>query len=245
MRLASHGRAAYGQTARRALHPRLHLRETGAKPGVPTVAPVDVVLLRWPLEHDRRNELHRAGQPLLLLVEDGTDPPVAASELEDWIRVPARRATCRRGSRVCGLEPSRGAAAPELDLDGVLRLDGSWVALPPVEARLTGALLDRFGAVVSRDALAKAGWPDGAPGRNALDVHMLRLRRRVAPLALVIRTVRSRGYLLERLPDPGRRRRPDVQVVSAESRPRRPMAMRTAPSSKPLSDGRGPFRRIR
>jgi DNA-binding response OmpR family regulator len=82
----------------------------------------------------------------------------------------------------------------------VLRLDGRWVSLPPVEARLTGALLDRYGAVVSRESLAKAGWPDGAPGRNALDVHMLRLRRRVASLTLAIRTVRSRGYLLERAP---------------------------------------------
>ena len=59
------------------------------------------------------------------------------------------------------------------------------------------AMLDRLGAVVTRDALSRAGWPDGAPGRNALDVHVLRLRRRVAPLGLVIRTVRSRGYLLE------------------------------------------------
>jgi DNA-binding response OmpR family regulator len=50
---------------------------------------------------------------------------------------------------------------------------------------------------VSRDALARAGWPDGAPGRNALDVHVLRLRRRLVPVGLVIRTVRSRGYLLE------------------------------------------------
>lgn len=200
MRLASHGRAAYGQLPRRALHPWLHLRETESKPVVLTVAPVDVVLLRWPLEHDRRNELHRAGQPLLLLVEDGTAPPVAASELEDWIRVPAEEGDLQ--ARVEGLRAraSRGAMAPELDLDGVLRLDGRWVALPPVEARLTGALLGRFGAVVSRDSLAKAGWPDGAPGRNALDVHMLRLRRRVAPLALAIRTVRSRGYLLERAP---------------------------------------------
>ena len=74
---------------------------------------------------------------------------------------------------------------------------GAWVSLPPVEARLTRLLLDRFGAVVSREALAKAGWPDGAPGRNALDVHVLRLRRRLAEVGLAIRTVRSRGYLLE------------------------------------------------
>jgi DNA-binding response OmpR family regulator len=167
-----------------------------------TVAPVDVVLLRWPFERDRREELDRAGQPRLLLVEDGTAPPVAASHLEDWIRVPAQEGDLQ--ARVEGLRArvAHGAAAPELDLDGVLRLDGAWVALPPVEARLTGALLDRFGAVVSRDALARAGWPDGAPGRNALDVHMLRLRRRVASLTLAIRTVRSRGYLLERVPTP-------------------------------------------
>jgi DNA-binding winged helix-turn-helix (wHTH) protein len=59
-------------------------------------------------------------------------------------------------------------------------------------------MLERYGAVVSRDALSRAGWPQGAPGRNALDVHVLRLRRRLAPIGLVIRTVRSRGYLLER-----------------------------------------------
>lgn len=43
----------------------------------------------------------------------------------------------------------------------------------------------------------RAVWPGQAPGRNALDVHILRLRRRLLPLGLAIRTVRSRGYLLE------------------------------------------------
>jgi DNA-binding winged helix-turn-helix (wHTH) protein len=66
-----------------------------------------------------------------------------------------------------------------------------------VEARLTAALIERFGAVVSREQLARSGWPKGAPGRNALDVHVLRLRRRIGPLGLAIKTVRSRGYLLE------------------------------------------------
>ena len=59
------------------------------------------------------------------------------------------------------------------------------------------SLLARFGTVVSREQLARAGWPGGAPGRNALDVHVLRLRRRIGPVGLVIKTVRSRGYLLE------------------------------------------------
>jgi DNA-binding response OmpR family regulator len=45
--------------------------------------------------------------------------------------------------------------------------------------------------------LRKRAWPDGLPSRNALDVHMVRLRRRIAELSLEIRTVRSRGYLLQ------------------------------------------------
>ena len=64
--------------------------------------------------------------------------------------------------------------------------------------RVTG---DPLLLVVSRDALARAGWPDGASGRNALDVHVLRLRRRLRDVRLAIRTVRSRGYLLEPVED--------------------------------------------
>jgi DNA-binding winged helix-turn-helix (wHTH) protein len=58
-------------------------------------------------------------------------------------------------------------------------------------------LVDRFGAVVGRETLARRAWPDGTPTRNALDVHMLRLRRRIAQLGVEVRTVRSRGYLMQ------------------------------------------------
>lgn len=159
---------------------------------------MEVVRLRWPAEEARRAELRAAAVPRILLVDSGTPPPVASDELEDWIRIPADELDLR--ARVAALELRSGAqqfVEPLLDEDGVLRVGRAWVPLPPVEARLTAALLDRFGAVVSRDALARAGWPDGAPGRNALDVHVLRLRRRLVPVGLVIRTVRSRGYLLE------------------------------------------------
>ena len=44
---------------------------------------------------------------------------------------------------------------------------------------MADSLVQRFGAVVARDALARAGWPGSSPGRNALDVHVLRLRRRL------------------------------------------------------------------
>ena len=125
--------------------------------------------------------------------------PVVVDCLEDWVRLPATDDDIDARSRsILQRASSHVYARPLLDPDGVLRSGDDWVSLPPVEARLMAALLDRFGAVVSRDQLARAGWPAGAPGRNALDVHMLRVRRRIAPLSLVIKTVRSRGYLLER-----------------------------------------------
>jgi DNA-binding winged helix-turn-helix (wHTH) protein len=176
----------------------VHGGETDSKRSFFTFAAVDVVLLRWPLERERRDRLEREGRLRLLLVEGDTAAPVAADCLEDWIRVPADEVDVR--SRIDGLTLRHTAHRndlPNLDRDGVLRFGGAWVSLPPVEARLMGALVGRFGAVVSRDQLARAGWPEGAPGRNALDVHVLRLRRRISPLGLAIKTVRSRGYLLE------------------------------------------------
>jgi hypothetical protein len=159
---------------------------------------MEVALVQWPAEQERREQLRRAGQPRLLLVERGA-PPIPVDQLEDWIRLPANDLDLRiRVEALRRRTAAAGACGPLLDDDGVLRVGGRWVSLPPVEARLTAALLERFGAVVSRDALARSAWPGGAPGRNALDVRVVRLRRRLSPLRLAIRTVRSRGYLLER-----------------------------------------------
>jgi len=159
---------------------------------------VDVALVPWPREDAKRERLATDGRPRLLLVEDGVQPPHVEDPLEDWVRLPAADHDVRaRVDTLAARARERHAELPTMDADGVARHRGVWVSLPPVEARLTRALLDRLGAVVSRDALARAGWPGGAPGRNALDVHVLRLRRRLLPLALTIRTVRGRGYLLE------------------------------------------------
>ena len=155
--------------------------------------------MRWPAEAPRRQRLVAEEQPRLLLVEGDATPPEAVDCLEDWMRVPVDEAelAVRLGALAVRAAAHLAPHQPDLDDDGVLRRGRNWVALPPVEARLISAMLDRLGAVVSREALARAGWPEGAPGRNALDVHVLRLRRRLAPVGLVIRTVRSRGYLLE------------------------------------------------
>lgn len=175
---------------------------------------MDVTMLRWPEEAGRRRSISQSRMPRLLLVADGEDPPPVDDCLEDWIRVPAAEsevqaridALAARGQAHSangngnGHEQPAGPTTPEIDDFGVLRLHGAWVALPPLEARLAEALLERMGAVTSRETLVRAGWPAGAPGRNALDVHVLRLRRRLQPVGLAIRTVRSRGYLMEPAP---------------------------------------------
>lgn len=117
--------------------------------------------------------------------------------LEDWVRLPAGQEDVR--ARVRTLE--RRAAdftpvQPRLDEDGVLHAGTRSVVLPPVEARLAEALIERHGSVVSRDQLAKAGWPEGMADRNLLDVRILRLRRRLADVGLALTTVRHRGYML-------------------------------------------------
>lgn len=161
---------------------------------------VDVELLRWPADRDRRERLRRSGSPRLLLVEGATEPPTPADVLEDWIRIPAERADVR--ARIAALILRAGVsgdAAIVIDETGSLRHGGDPVALPPVEARILGHLLDHVDHVVSRPDLIGAVWPGDPPNRNVLDVHLVRLRRRIGSAGLQIRTIRSRGLLLERI----------------------------------------------
>ena len=160
---------------------------------------MDVVLLRWPLEEPRRQRLADEERMRLLLVEGGAAAPRASDCLEDWIRVPADEADLR--ARIDGLTPPPPRPRPGPSrCSTTTACCGSRAAGSRCRRSRPGsppALIERYETVVSRDQLARSGWPKGAPGRNALDVHVLRLRRRIAPLDLSIKTVRSRGYLLE------------------------------------------------
>jgi DNA-binding response OmpR family regulator len=113
--------------------------------------------------------------------------------MEDWIRLPADELDLQ--ARMDTLV-RRASSKPDLDADGVLRYGTSWAALPPIEGRLTEVLLERFDKVVGRELLLRHGWPGEEPNRNVLDVHVLRLRRRIEPLGLTIRTIRKRGYVM-------------------------------------------------
>jgi DNA-binding response OmpR family regulator len=168
-----------------------------------TIAPGDamIALVRWPAEAVRRNELAAAGRPRLLLIEPGAAPPLAWDHLEDWTRLPADPADVE--ARIATLmlrNPSAELPSPLLDGDGILRVGPGWVALPPVEARITSVLLNRMDAVVPRRDLLAAGWPEGeAQGSktgNILDGRIKLLRRRLTKVGLQIHTVRGVGFLL-------------------------------------------------
>jgi DNA-binding winged helix-turn-helix (wHTH) protein len=85
---------------------------------------------------------------------------------------------------------------PRIDADGVLQFGFGSVTVSPTETDLLRMLVDNFGVLVAREAL-RACLPAGCnSGRNALDLHIMRLRRRIRPLGLCIRTAWGRGYML-------------------------------------------------
>jgi two-component system OmpR family response regulator len=181
----------------------------------------EVALVRWPSEADRLTALRKLGVPRLLVLDRDAAPPGVLDVLEDWVRQPISEVDIR--ARIDNLAQRAGAGSgtpPEIDADGVVRYRGRWASLPPVEARIASALAQRFGGVVRRDVLTAAGWPDDPPSRNALDVHVLRLRRRLEPIELVIRTVRSRGYLLEGASQPACRLTASAAARMASGSPR-------------------------
>ncbi|HET9729121.1 MAG TPA: helix-turn-helix domain-containing protein [Acidimicrobiia bacterium] len=158
---------------------------------------MDVVVVQWPTDAGRVSDLRDLGVPRLLVVANGDEPPLTVDCLEDWVSADASER--EHAARRAGLarRAQQHGSRPVLDGDGLLWHRDAWVSLSPVEQSLAGVFVDRFGAVVGREALGDRAWPEGLPTRNALDVHVLRLRRRIAPLGLEIRTVRSRGYLMQ------------------------------------------------
>ncbi|HUR23529.1 MAG TPA: winged helix-turn-helix domain-containing protein [Acidimicrobiales bacterium] len=103
---------------------------------------------------------------------------------------------------------SRRAAPPEIDDFGLLRYQGSWIALSTRSETIMRALIAAPGRAVTRHELATATWPDGGRSPHALDVHIHQLRPRLAGVGLAIRTLRGRGFVLEALTgEPATRRR--------------------------------------
>jgi two-component system OmpR family response regulator len=157
----------------------------------------DVVIVRWPEERAEVARLAATLVPRLLLVAAEADPPEPGDVLQDWVRLPGDDRDFR--ARISGLRLRAAdlAAAPTLDRHGRMLYRGRWAQLSPIEERLAGALAESFEAVVSDGHLIERGWPAGRASANALRVHLHRLRRRIDPLGLEVRVVRSEGWVLQ------------------------------------------------
>jgi DNA-binding response OmpR family regulator len=79
--------------------------------------------------------------------------------------------------------------------DGRVHYGGRWAGVSEIEEGLARALGQSFGNIVGLPELR------GADGRSlsegSVRVHLTRLRKRIAPLGLVVRVVRGRGYVLD------------------------------------------------
>jgi DNA-binding response OmpR family regulator len=77
-------------------------------------------------------------------------------------------------------------------------LGGAHVDLPASELALLETLAVRVGRVVSKQIIAeRLGGGTNPPSDTAIEVCVHRLRRRLGPYGLKVRTLRGFGYLLE------------------------------------------------
>jgi DNA-binding winged helix-turn-helix (wHTH) protein len=156
-----------------------------------------VAFVHWPQEAAVAAWLRSQGKPRLLLVAAEADAPDCRDWNEDWIRLPARDGDV--SARAAALEArSRWIRpGPEVKGDGRLCFEGRWVALSHTEELIAQVLSRRFGEVVDSATLASAQG-DRQLSATAVRVHLTRLRKRIAPIGLVVQTVRGRGYVLDR-----------------------------------------------
>lgn len=157
---------------------------------------MDVKVLHLPTDTPELERCRALGIPRLILVESPAPPPVCVDVLEDWVRMPADRDDV--SARKAALRFRATSGVPVLEPGGVLHFGGRSLPLAPADAALLAPLLASYQSSVRRDVLLDLLWPGpGHPRRNALDLRILRLRRRIAPVGLVVRTVWGTGYLLD------------------------------------------------
>ena len=154
----------------------------------------------------------------------GLDGEVLRAFNERGVTVACIGPVCAEGAREAGLvdpiSPERGRlgllvrtladvlqerrqtlvmAGEEVVVQGrTVRVAGRQLDLPDRERAVLRALLARRGAVVAKPALARA-LGEGTTVR-ALEASVARLRHRLGPAGAAIRSVRSRGYLLDARP---------------------------------------------
>jgi two-component system OmpR family response regulator len=165
-------------------------------PDVPAIIE-GIAIVRWPEETPRATELQRSRSPRLLLVAPDAAPPELDDDdpSVDWVFEPVDENALH--ARIVALLSAASVVKPILGDHGVLWRGETWIALSPIEERLTAALLARPGRVLGRARLEHAGWPDGLSNDRAIDASITRLRKRLSPAGVRIHAVRGHGYLAE------------------------------------------------
>ena len=140
-----------------------------------------------------RDEVEDRVAGLDLGADDYMVKPFNLAELEARVRALVRRAQSATTARI-----THGALT--LDIAARRAFVGSdALELSAREVSLLEALLLSAGRVVSKDQLADRlyGVSDEV-GPNAIEVFVHRLRRKIEPAGVVIRTIRGLGYLVEK-----------------------------------------------
>ena len=140
-----------------------------------------------------RDALEDRVKGLDLGADDYLTKPFDLPELEARVRALIRRGQSGGGSLLsCG--------ALTLDTSGRrAMLNGEPIELSARELGVLEALMMRSGRVIDKEQLAEKlyGWGEEV-GENAIEVYIHRLRRKVEPAGVSIRTIRGLGYLLEK-----------------------------------------------
>jgi len=125
--------------------------------------------------------------------DDYLAKPFDVREFEARVRSLLRRQAGLRASTV-----SLGALALDLTTRQ-FSAHGTALDIPPRERALLELLVMRAGKVVAKEAIVQSLTSlDDILSDNAIEQYISRLRRRIAPLGLELRTVRGIGYLLDK-----------------------------------------------
>ena len=143
-----------------------------------------------------RDTLEERVQGLDLGADDYLTKPFDLPEFEARVR-----ALIRRGQYNAGTDMTHG----RLRLDTAARRlfhDDQAVEMSARELTLIELLLARQGRVVSKEQMIDQmfGFGDDI-GSNAIEVYVHRVRKKLEPFGIEIRTVRGMGYLLDRFDD--------------------------------------------
>ena len=139
-----------------------------------------------------RSEISDRVTGLDLGADDYLVKPFEMDELDARIRALSRRKDLDYGAKetLGGLEFDRTARQ--------VSADGATLDIPRRELSVLECLLERRGRIVSKSHLTESVYGVGADvDDTAIEPHVSRLRKRLAPFGISIKTARGLGYVLE------------------------------------------------